>query len=399
MRRSAYGTPLVIKDGGDPIVLDKIEILDGSYNEKFIQELVFDHPSCLPVSEIDRAYEDLVPICMELNTPAGPLDALYMTPTGRLVILEAKLWRNPEARRKVVAQILDYAKEFSRWDYEDLQRETSRRLGRKGNALFELVLEKYPDTNEAQFVDEVQQSLEQGRFLLLIMGDGIREGAAAIADFIGSVGSLEFTFGLVELALYKNDAVGIVVQPRVIARTVEMDRYVIRLPDGAYIEDEEAQAASGDADLSESAMFYRSFWIEFLSELQLDDASQQFANPTKSENIYFKVLPTFGAAWISAYFSKSSNTVGVYLRTSKKEVGDTYYQALLADREDIEKDLGFAPSWKEFAQSYSISVTKSFSDVHSEDNRAAIKEFFAQNINSFVNAFRPRLARIAEDEA
>lgn len=58
--------------------------------------------------------------------------------------------------------------------------------------------EKYPDTNEAQFVDEVQQSLEQGRFLLLILGDGIREGAAAIADFIGSVGSLEFTFGLVE---------------------------------------------------------------------------------------------------------------------------------------------------------------------------------------------------------
>ena len=113
MRKSAYGTPLVIKDGGDPIVLDKIEISDGSYNEKFIQELVFDHPSCLPVSEIDRAYEDLVPICMELNTPAGPLDALYVTPTGRIVILEAKLWRNPEARRKVVAQILDYAKEFS----------------------------------------------------------------------------------------------------------------------------------------------------------------------------------------------------------------------------------------------------------------------------------------------
>ena len=57
MRKSAYGTPLVIKDGGDPIVLDKIEISDGSYNEKFIQDLVFDHPSCLPISEIDRAYE------------------------------------------------------------------------------------------------------------------------------------------------------------------------------------------------------------------------------------------------------------------------------------------------------------------------------------------------------
>ena len=399
MRKSAYGTPLVIKNGGDPIVLSKIEISDGSYNEKFIQELVFNHPSCLPVSEIDRAYEELVPICMELNTPAGPLDALYVTPTGRLVILEAKLWRNPEARRKVVAQILDYAKEFSRWDYEDLQRETSRRLDQKGNALFELVAKKYPDTNEAQFVDEVQQSLKQGRFLLLILGDGIREGAAAIADFIGSVGSLEFTFGLVELALYKHDEVGMVVQPRVIARTVEMDRYVIRLPDGAYIEDEETQVARDDSELSESALFYRSFWSEFLNDLQLDDASQQFANPTKSENIYFKVPPAMSTAWISAYFSKSTNTVGVYLRTSKKEVGDTYYRALLADKENIENDLGFAPVWREYAGSYSISVSKPFSDVHSEENRAAIKEFFAQHINLFVNVFRPRMERIAEDQA
>ena len=292
MRKSAYGTPLVIRDNADPIVLNKVEITDGSYDEKFIQELAFNHPSCLPISEIDRAYEELVPICMELNTPAGPLDALYATPTGRLVILEAKLWRNPEARRKVVAQILDYAKEFSRWDYEDLQRETSRRLGRKGNALYELVAEKYPDTNEAQFVDEVQQSLKQGTFMLLILGDGIREGAAAIAEFIGSVGSLEFSFGLVELALYKDDAVGMVVQPRVIARTVEIERYIIRLPDEAYIEDEEVQVARDDSELSESALFYQAFWSEFLNELQLDDASQQPANPTKSENIYFKMPPT-----------------------------------------------------------------------------------------------------------
>jgi len=398
MRKSAYGTPLVIQDDADPIVLEKVEISDGSYDEKFIQELAFNHPSCLPVSEIDRAYEQLVPICMELNTPAGPLDALYVTPTGRLVILEAKLWRNPEARRKVVAQILDYAKEFSRWDYEDLQRETSRRLGRKGNALFELVAEQYPDTSEAQFVDEVQQSLEQGRFLLLILGDGIREGAAAIADFIGSVGSLEFTFGLVELALYKDDAVGMVVQPRVIARTVEMERYIIRLPDEAYIEDEEIQVSRGDGELSESALFYQSFWAEFLSELQLDDASQQPANPTKSENIYFKVPPTMSAAWISAYFSKSKNTVGVYFRTSKKEVGDRFYRALLADKEEVEKDLGFSPEWGETQSAYSISVSKQFSDVHSADDRAAIKEFFAHNINQFVNVFRPRMARMAEDE-
>jgi hypothetical protein len=398
MRKSAYGTPLVIRNGSEPVVLDKVDISGSSYDEKFIQELAFNHPFCLPVREIDRAFEQLVPICMELNTPAGPLDALYVTPTGRLVILEAKLWRNPEARRKVVAQILDYAKEFSRWDYEDLQRETSRRLGRKGNALYELVAEQHPDVEEAQFVDEVQQSLKLGRFLLMILGDGIREGAAAIADFIGSVGSLEFTFGLVELAVYQNNEIGLVVQPRVIARTVEMERYVIRLPDEAYIENEVAEAERSDDELSESARFYLDFWTEFLQELQLDDASQPIANPTKAENIYFKMPPSWNASWVSAYFSKSKSTIGVYLRFSKKEVGDTYYRTLLEDKEEIERDLGFSPKWEERDKVFSIGVHKKFPDVHGAEYREEIKAFFAEHINQFVNVFRPRSERISEGE-
>jgi hypothetical protein len=47
MRKSAYVTPLVIRDGADPIALDKVQVSNGSYNEKFIQELAFNHTSCL----------------------------------------------------------------------------------------------------------------------------------------------------------------------------------------------------------------------------------------------------------------------------------------------------------------------------------------------------------------
>jgi hypothetical protein len=91
-----------------------------AFDERFVQDIVFAHPDSLPIAEIDRAYEGLIPVCKELYTAGGYIDVLYVTPTGRLVILEAKLWRNPEARRKVVAQILDYAKELSSWSYEDL---------------------------------------------------------------------------------------------------------------------------------------------------------------------------------------------------------------------------------------------------------------------------------------
>jgi hypothetical protein len=87
--------------------------------EADIQALVHEHPACLPIAEIDAMFSDAVPICTELNTPAGPIDNFMVTPSGLPVIVECKLWRNPEARREVVSQILDYAKELSRWSSSD----------------------------------------------------------------------------------------------------------------------------------------------------------------------------------------------------------------------------------------------------------------------------------------
>ena len=110
--------------------MDKIRTID----ERSLQNLIFKHAECLPVSNIDESYNPVIPVCTELNTTVGPLDILMISPNGELTIVETKLWRNPEARRKVVAQILDYAKELSGWSYADLQREINRRLGTKGNA-------------------------------------------------------------------------------------------------------------------------------------------------------------------------------------------------------------------------------------------------------------------------
>jgi len=81
-------------------------------SEAYIQALVHEHPACLPIVEIDAMFSGPVPICIELNTPAGPIDNFMVTPSGLPVLVECKLWRNPEARREVVSQILDYAKEL-----------------------------------------------------------------------------------------------------------------------------------------------------------------------------------------------------------------------------------------------------------------------------------------------
>ena len=124
-------------------------------DESTLQDLLFRHPQTLPIASIDAAYAGAVPVCRELNTQAGYVDALYVNPQGCLTLAEFKLWRNPQARREVIGQILDYAKEIATWNYEDLQREVSRTLKRTGNVLHELVRAADPEVDEAAFVDNV----------------------------------------------------------------------------------------------------------------------------------------------------------------------------------------------------------------------------------------------------
>jgi hypothetical protein len=70
--------------------------------EGYLQDLLYRHPRALPIAEIDESFMGRVPVCREMETPVGPVDVVYVTPSARSVILEAKLWRNPEARRKVI---------------------------------------------------------------------------------------------------------------------------------------------------------------------------------------------------------------------------------------------------------------------------------------------------------
>jgi len=92
-----------------------------AYGERWLQNLLYHHPETLPVEEIDGTYAGLIPICTEPSLgSAGYVDVLYATPSGRIAALEAKLWRNPEARRKVIGQILHYATALSQWTYSTL---------------------------------------------------------------------------------------------------------------------------------------------------------------------------------------------------------------------------------------------------------------------------------------
>ena len=221
-------TPLVIQ-GKQAIRLERVSLQEKTYDENWIQEICFENPTMLPVYEIEPSFGGLVSICRELNTESGPCDLVYINEQGFITIGECKLWRNPEARRTVVGQILDYAKAIATWDYKKFEAGCLKARKEEDLSLYGIVKEYFPDIIEDEFIDRVQRNLERGRFLLLILGDGIRENMEDLVDYIqGNVG-LHFTLSLIETPLYQNpQSEELIITPRVLARTREIERTVIR---------------------------------------------------------------------------------------------------------------------------------------------------------------------------
>ncbi len=226
--RIGTGTPVVLGDGDEPVTLRRVSHSDRAFTENFIQDLVFHHPDVLPAAELDETKSPLVPVGREIATDVGPIDALFVSPSGGITVVEAKLWRNPESRREVVGQIIDYAQNLSTWSYERLD-QTYRQA--TGSSLWGLVSAqdkgRSPEA-EAAFVDTVSKSLREGRFLLLIVGDGIREEVERMASYVQSAPQLQFHLALVELRIFESTTGHVrVVVPSVVARTAEVSRAVV----------------------------------------------------------------------------------------------------------------------------------------------------------------------------
>jgi hypothetical protein len=208
----------------EPVPLDR-----PPYNEDWLQNLIQTHPGLIPASDIEACFSNLVPVLREFTLPSGFLDNFFVTPDGYPVLVEVKLWKNQEARRKVIAQILEYAKDFAALSYDDINAEIHKQnKGRTwgANPLHEIVATYTAEMlDESLFVDRVSRNLREGRFLLLILGDGVREEMAALANYLMHH-SLRYAFGIIETKLFTLPDGSAIILPSVLAKTQTIERHV-----------------------------------------------------------------------------------------------------------------------------------------------------------------------------
>lgn len=212
--------------------MKRVPFMSGEFSEAWLQELIEANPSILPAGEVGTEYAPL--LCIGREVPVGSGDAkgyidnLYITPTGHLVIVETKLFRNQESRRTVVAQIIDYAKELQQWDAEMLDVVAGnyfyQRDGQASRIIDAMAAAGYLTlSDEAALTDAINDHLMEASFLLLIVGDGIRSNVYQLAEFLNDNTAMSFNLALAEIEIYQHDD-GVVVVPNLLTKTTVIER-------------------------------------------------------------------------------------------------------------------------------------------------------------------------------
>lgn len=350
-----HTSPIIIKDETIS-TLEKVSLNSKEYNEDWIQDICYRSPNLLPVEEIEPTFAGMIPICRELAIESGSIDLVYVNEYGFVTIGECKLWRNPEARRKVIGQILDYAKDLAKWDYSKFEKECLRARRENKKSLFEIIHEFYPEIEEASFIDNLQNNLKKGRFLLTIIGDGIRGNMEELANYIHRNGNLNFTLGLIELPVYKNSTnEELIVTPRVLARTKEIERIIYRFAENEKEENEiKQQEKTVSKSVSEKVFFER---LQNSIGIEKSDTFQKFIETLNSE---FNINAKLGRGKRLSLNLKSANDT--YNFASIQENGEVWFYGIVNKTEELgDKQIGV-----EYLKNLAKIVNGKFDDSYKE---------------------------------
>jgi len=241
-----------------------------------LQATLFKYPEVITsIPELELSNAEVVLSFREYSTSRGPIDLLILTSQADIILIETKLIRNPESVRAVVAQVIDYIKALSREDISYFTKKISKRSDN--------IYLKQDIKGADRLLSLISNNLKTGNFKVLILGDLIHSNLFGIVDSIQSAPHLAFTIFLVELNPITLDQDRVLLSPKVLSNTLEIERSVIRI-----------EISSGDQNVSiESEIPEKNgkgskpilSWDEYLNNL--------------SKNEFRKILSEFKLDWIN----------------------------------------------------------------------------------------------------
>lgn len=176
-------------------------------DEAQLQKLLYDSPELIPT----KVEHSVAVFTREAGLPgSGFTDLIGVDAQGNVLIVETKLARNSEIRRKVIGQVLEYAAYLWGMSFESFDAYFSKA---ESKSVLDLLVEKDPTLDREQLRQNIADNLASGIFQLIIAVDAINPELEKIISYIARRGS-GLQFEALELELYANGELEILVPKR-----------------------------------------------------------------------------------------------------------------------------------------------------------------------------------------
>lgn len=237
---AAHATPVFREPQGSATALQPLSA--DRYAEAALRDTLHASPTLLPLTQMDprHAGSRLYSLCTEFplrpEAAGSPesLDNLLITDEGHPILVECKLRRNSEARRKVVAQLLGYARAMHGMSVREFTDKVARRTGKRLNLPAHALLPDGAAPRPGRFEAQLAHALRHGDFDTVILTDEYHEEAEALATYLRRFPGLGARMHVVEARLFALGG-GILFVPSLVAT---IDREVvgtIRVEHGAIL--------------------------------------------------------------------------------------------------------------------------------------------------------------------
>lgn len=284
-------------------------------DEADLQTLIARHPQLL-ASCTAAATEDELPLLLvkremsvrdrEDGHDKWSIDHLYVDQTGVPTLVEVKRSKNPDMRRALVGQLLDYAANGAAyWTEDDLRGSFSREWGTAADAKLDAFLGA--DADPREFWRLMHANFRKGNIRMVFVADHLPQQLRTVIEFLNEQMNDVEVLGL-ELRQYTSDGQRII-SPSVVGRTAQADVTKGRAPAMTYemldnVVNEYRQIANEYSPVDRRSGHYR--------QIRLDAALDS--------NLHYEFLQSRSTGTITCEFHAESGTFTPAIRDAMAQI-------------------------------------------------------------------------------
>ncbi len=197
------------------------QILGGPQRlEAAMRDLLAQYPQLIPANQMGPETDPprFVAMGREVSVPSGSVDLVFADHRGVPTLIETKLAENPDARRAVIGQILEYAA-YAHEAWGDGQLRTVARDFWAGRTdTFEAALNAIRIEDTEGFWHLVEDNLKEGRLRLIAVADELRADARRTLEYLNDEFSRATIYGL-ELRCFEDSPGRLIVVPHLVGQS------------------------------------------------------------------------------------------------------------------------------------------------------------------------------------